>query len=217
MNLTRISSFAALACLCLSCPSMAQDPGSRGWYAGLDFGQSRLDQDTTAAAVVDRDDTSNAWALRVGYRFVKYFALEGGYTDLGEFESTYVPFCGLTPPSACPSARAGISMDGFLLNAVGTWPIAEHFHLKGNLGAIYRELKATIDDNDYTSSGGWTDSDTAFSLGLGIAVPINPHFEIDLDYTWYRQTGLGLDMDGNVLVLDENEAGVAMLGLRYRF
>jgi len=218
MYLTRNSLFAALACSALSCTALAQGTGGdRGWYAGIDLGQSKLEQNAPVPAVVNRDDTSSAWGIRAGYRFVEYFALEAGYADLGDFETTYVPLCAITPPSACPSAVAGTSIDGFTLTAVGTWPVARHFHLKGTLGGIYRELEATIRDNNYTGSGGWSETNTAFSYGIGIAVPVNAHFEIDLDYTWYREIGLGLNLDNNVLVVDESESSVAMLGLRYSF
>jgi len=219
MNTIGKSLFAVLACSALSCTVMAQGGGaSHGWYAGVDFGQSKLDQNTPVQAVIDQDDTSSTWALRVGYRFGKYVAIEAGYADIGDFETTYVPFCGTLPASSCGTGLARTSIDGFLFNTVGIWPVAEHFHLKANLGAIYRELDASVViSSPNGSNAGWSDTDTAFSYGIGVAVPINANFAVALDYTWYREIGLGLNLNNNILVVDEPESSVLTLGLRYSF
>ena len=63
----------------------------------------------------------------------------------------------------------------------------------------------------------WTSKDTVARFGLGIAVPINPRFEIALDYAQYRNIGLALDMGSNTTVVDEGESSVLSLGLRWRF
>src|SRR5687767_7898130 len=98
--------------LCLAAAgACAQDPGGeRKWYLGLDVGQAKLDHATAFEEESDLDDTSTAYTLRVGYQFNRYFALEGGYTDLGDFDATVTPVC--IPEQPCPSFGIRTSIDG---------------------------------------------------------------------------------------------------------
>ena len=195
--------------------AFGQTAGVHRWYVGLDYGESRLDRDDDFNSLVEGDFNSDTFALRVGYRFSRFFSLEAGYADIGDFSATYVTACVPFPGVVCPSYQSRTSIDSFLVHAIGTWPIAEHFQLKGVLGANYRELKASISYPTVTNS--WSDTNTVFSYGLGIAVPVNERFEIDVDYAWYREVGLGLTLSSSVGVIDEAESQVATLGVRYRF
>ena len=113
----------------------AQVPGDHHWYAGLDVGQSNFDKGSGYSNV---DDSSTAYALRFGYRFSPHFALEGGYTDIGDFSAELRPICPNDPPGACPVIYETTAIDGFLLNAVGIWPVTHHFELTASLGGILR-------------------------------------------------------------------------------
>jgi opacity protein-like surface antigen len=189
----------------------ADDPGK--WYAGVDYGKSHLDRDDSNPGLVDRDDKSDVIAIRVGYRFVPAFAVEAGYVDIGDFSASYVPPC---PPSpTCQPYDSKTSIDGFLLNAVGIWPIAEHFELKCVIGATYRKLDATV--NYATATNHWSETDTIFSFGVGIGIPVNERLEIDLDYTHYRELGLGMTLNQSLGVIDEAESSLTTLGVRFRF
>ena len=184
------------------------------WYVGVDYGESRLEGDDDNYSLVNRDFESDTFALRVGYRFSRYFTLEAGYTDIGDFSATYLPPCPAMVGAVC-EYDSETSIKGIQLNSVFTWPVAEHFHVKGILGATYRELKASIDDPNTTTS--WSDKTTVFSYGAGIAIPINERFEIDVDHVWYREVGLGLTLGSSLGVIDEAESRTATLGLRVRF
>jgi OOP family OmpA-OmpF porin len=204
---------AALAALLFVTGAVARGADHK-WYVGLDVGQSRLENGNFAGDSLV-DDSSSTYAVRFGYRFVPWFALEGGYTDIGDFSATIVPTCGLGVPCA-PNIYNTTSIHGFLLNAVGIWPLAEHFQLNASLGAIYRELT----QSSGTSPGGnshWSSKDTVARFGLGVAVPFNDHFEIGLDLVQYRNIGLALDMGANTTVVNDGESTVASLGLRWRF
>jgi len=50
-----------------------------------------------------------------------------------------------------------------------------------------------------------------------VAFPINERFEIDADYTWYREIGLVPTLGLSLGVIDEAESRVATLGVRLRF
>jgi OOP family OmpA-OmpF porin len=199
-----------LALVLLSlCPAGAFGQGSigRDWYAGVDYGESRLDSDSLYSA--DRDDTSDTWSIRFGYRFTRYFALEAGYIDIGDFSESFAGPC-----MGCGGGST-TSIDGLLVNAIGTWPVAEHFHLKGVLGATYRELNVSVVGSGFRNQ--WSEKTTIFSFGAGIAIPINERFEIDVDYTHYREIGLGLTVGSSLGVYDNAESNLATLGLRFRF
>ena len=181
-----------------------------GWYVGVDLGQSDFESESSFIGAVERDDSSSSWSLRAGYRFSRFFSLEGGYTDIGDFSAVIDIDC----PSCVP-IDASISIDGFFVHAVGTWPIARHFHLKGLVGITHRQM-----DNVWTSSQdtmSWSDSANITTLAAGIAVPINDRFEVGLDYTHYREIGLGLTLGSELGAFDEAEASVLSLGLRFRF
>jgi len=187
------------------------------WYVGLDLGKSKLDGGSPLLDFQNVDDHSNSYTVRFGYRFIPWFALEGGYTDLGEFSGDFIYFCPAVVGFPCPPAlHVSSSLHGLLVNAVGTWPVAEHFQLNASVGAIYREL-STTQDGGTGPSYHWTDKDTVMRLGLGVAVPVNPRFQISLDYAEYRDIGLALDMSSNATVVNNGETSVISLGLRYSF
>ena len=63
-----------------------------------------------------------------GYKFNKHFALELAYTDLGEVSGSDVF------PGFSDSFKA--ELKGFLVQAVGTWPIDKNFSVPVSLSAI---------------------------------------------------------------------------------
>ena len=81
---TRVAICVALLWLGVSSAN-AQGVLADGWYVGVEAGQSKLDRHDFIG-VVSQDDSSEAWSVLAGYRCSRYFSLEGGYTDLGDFE-----------------------------------------------------------------------------------------------------------------------------------
>jgi OOP family OmpA-OmpF porin len=152
----------------------------------------------------------------VGYRFSRYFALEGGYTDLGDFGSNLNLLCTVNPP--CPEIHVKTSIDGFLVNAVGIWPIAEHFELNASGGLIYREFESRPTSPATVIGSNSSETGTVMKFGLGLGVPINERLEIGLDVTQYREIGLGFVSEANqVSAVNEGESTVVSLGLRWKF
>jgi OOP family OmpA-OmpF porin len=94
----------------------------RGWYVGGSIGQSDVDVDCLGSC--DTKDT--AWKIFGGYQVNRNFALEIGYTDLGEI-SDNVP--GVFSETAESSA--------WELVGVGSLPVANNFSLHGKIG-VYR-------------------------------------------------------------------------------
>src|SRR5690348_9359448 len=76
---------ASIVCL-FAAPAGAQPAdGEAHFYLGADLGQTRMDLPDVIGFTSPQDDQSFTWSLRLGYRFNRYFAVEGGYTDFGDF------------------------------------------------------------------------------------------------------------------------------------
>jgi OOP family OmpA-OmpF porin len=123
-------------------PAMAEDSG---WYVGANAGQSRAKIDDprirdnlltagfTTTALKD-DDKHFGYKLFGGYQFIKYFALEGGYFDLGRF--------GFTANTMPPGGLTGdIKLKGGDIDAVGILPFTDKFAAFGRVGYAYTDVK----------------------------------------------------------------------------
>lgn len=147
MRFTKMSGTLGLVAIgVIASPSvMAQDSG---WYAGLNVGQSKAKIDDakirssllgdgfTGVSISDRDKHLG-FKLFGGYEFNKYFALEGGYFDLGKFgfTATTVPYATL---------KGDTSMKGLNFDAVLKFPMTEKFSVFGRAGLAYTEAKDTF-------------------------------------------------------------------------
>ncbi len=70
--------------LSLSFTASAAEQKARGFYIGGSFGVSSLDDDG-AFNFLEFDDSDTAYGIFGGYKFFKYLAVEGRYTDFGSF------------------------------------------------------------------------------------------------------------------------------------
>ena len=208
-----IAVFATL--LCATTAAFAQAPSdTQKFYVGVQVGQSRLDRENFNESVV-RDDEATAYTLLVGYRFSRYFSLEAGYANLGEFTAEFPLFC--PGGSGCPSDVGETSVDGLVLNAIGVWPIASHFQLKASLGLNYHDLNASLMVAGSETPRRFSANDTSFSAGLGIGVPVTERLELGVDLTHYRQLAPDLTFEEEIGQVYETNATVLALGMRYRF
>src|SRR3990170_8542390 len=100
-----------------------------GWYAGGSVGRAWADIDGRritrelqaagfATTSISQDQRDTAFKLFSGYRFNKYFALEGGYFDLGEFS-----FVSTTVPAG--TLRGDLRVRGLNFDAVAFLPFTE--------------------------------------------------------------------------------------------
>src|SRR5436190_8723791 len=113
------------------------------WYLGSAVGQSRITATTTeieegfliddafVATNTTLDKTDTGWKGYLGYRFNRFFALEGGYVDLGEasFNTTIVS----APPPLDASTpfplHATATANGAVLSAVLHLPLGQSVSL----------------------------------------------------------------------------------------
>ncbi|MCK9215977.1 MAG: outer membrane beta-barrel protein, partial [Rhodoferax sp.] len=191
--------------------AMAQDAG---WYGGANLGQSNASIDDArisndllgsglATTSIDDDDRDRGFKLFGGYQVNKYFAVEAGYFDLGQFG-----FVANTVPTG--SLSGDIKIRGLNLDAVGTLPITEKFSAFGRLGVAYAHT-----DGSFVGTGAVnvlnpspSARDTNLKVGLGVQYAFTEALSLRAEIERYRIN----DAVGN-----KGDVDLASIGLVYRF
>jgi OmpA-OmpF porin, OOP family len=176
-----------------------------GWLVGANIGQSRAEIDDARISAmlqgqgldstISDDDTDIAFKIFGGYKFNKYFALEGGYFNLGQFGYTAT-----TTPAGTLTGK--IKLQGLNLDAVGILPITKKFSAFGRVGVNYAEAK-----DNFASTGAVptpTDpspskTDTNYKVGLGLQYDFTRHVGLRGEWERYRiNDAVGNDGDINM-------------------
>src|SRR5437588_5805569 len=113
----------AFALAFASSTALAQPAVDTGWYGGASLGYARVYFNDNALffpgnTSVSRDETDTAYRLFAGYQLHRNFALEAGWTRLGEFRFTR------TVPGA-GSGTGEFKSSGWFAEAVGILPLAK--------------------------------------------------------------------------------------------
>jgi len=104
-----------------------------GVYLGGSLSQNELkdlDDDVPSSFSVDESDTG--YRVFGGYDFSKYFGIEGGFSDFGEFAISSVP------------VSAKVSVDGFDLSLVSKLPMSSAVSLMGRLGVLFWDAEVSV-------------------------------------------------------------------------
>ena len=122
------TSSLALLVVLASQVALAQE---NGWYGGISGGEARAEMkdDPIVAALrtqgystsqLELDYRAMTAKIFGGYSFNRYFAVEGGYFDHGDFDyaARVVPFA---------ERQGEASINGFSLDLVGTLPLGANF------------------------------------------------------------------------------------------
>ncbi|HEV8690506.1 MAG TPA: outer membrane beta-barrel protein [Ideonella sp.] len=110
------------------------------------------------------------YKLYGGYQFSPYFALEGGYLDLGKEDN----------------ATGNVHGRGGFIDAVGIFPLTPTWSLLGSAGLAQARFK--------TSTG--NDSSPAYKLGVGVQYDVTKQVAVRLQYDRYRFTDVFNDKLG---------------------
>jgi OOP family OmpA-OmpF porin len=185
-----------------------------GWYAGFNGGQSRakiadgritdglLGEGFTTTSI-SNDDRHLGFKVFGGYEFNRYFALEGGYFDLGRFG-----FTADTLPAG--TLRGDIKIKGVNLDAVGMVPLSEKFSLFARAGLNYSEAKDSF-------------------AGTGLVAVINPEphkrdanykFGFGAEYDFTRTVGMRIEAERYRIddaVGNKGDVDLYSAGLVFRF
>ena len=203
-------SVLALALMAATC-AMADNTG---WYGGANLGQSQATIDDaritsgllanglTAGGI---NDINRDLGFKVfgGYQYNKYFAVEGGYFDLGQFG-----FNTSTVPAGTFSGE--IKLKGLNLDAVGILPITDKFSVFGRIGVTH------IQANDSFVGTGAVNvlnpspnsRDTNLKVGLGLQYALTDSLTLRSEIERYRID----DAVGN-----KGDVDLVSVGLVYRF
>jgi len=103
-----------------------------GVYLGGSLSQNELKglDDLPSSVSVDESDTG--YRVFGGYDFSKYFGIEGGFSDFGEFTVSAFP------------VSAKESVDGFDLSLVSKLPVSSAVSLMGRLGVLFWDAEASL-------------------------------------------------------------------------
>lgn len=189
-----------LSSLALSALGLAaQAPASAaGWYSSLSGGVSKADLPSraafddivlgTVAGTSSLDDTGDAWAIHVGYRFNSYVAAEVGYVEFGKFRYEAVP--NVAPVEASVRFRT----NGPVLAAVGILPLGERFDLSVRGGVYFSDTRVRqrivdLTDDSVIVSAEDRASDKDLFVGIGAAWNINDNYGLRVDLQRYFDVG----------------------------
>lgn len=167
-----------------------------GFYvgAGVGFNDTDLNGDDVDSALAAEgftsatsiDDGSLGFQVFAGYEINQYFAIEGGWTDLGKAESD----SDISAPSV-GTAQTEMEVDGFKLGLQAGTEVTKNFSVFANLGMFFW-------DAEYDSSaqiGGEivrmsTDDDgTDLYFGLGAEYAINEALGVRGEWNRYTLNG----------------------------
>lgn len=161
-----------------------------GFYVGGNYGYLKVD------GADDFDDDNDVIQGLVGYRFNRYFAVEGSVIDFGDYGSSL----------------SNADTDGWTAGIKGILPLTNRFSVYAKAGQLWWE-------SDYNIAGvsGSSDDESLF-IGAGLSYNFTKNFLINAEYTVYDA-----DLDASDVADDIDDADFdtdlkqASIGVEYRF
>jgi OOP family OmpA-OmpF porin len=140
------------------------------------------------------DDSDIGWGLQVGYRFNRYFAVEGGYIDLGE--TLYDADFDVTVVGATFPVEASIQLQsaGPTAAAVAMLPVSERFDVSAKVGMYFadtlwrlRVRDLAFDENlEHVEIGA---GEQELFAGIGGTWNINDSYSLRFEYQRFLDVG----------------------------
>ncbi len=146
-----IASFITVAALSSTAFGAQPGPGESGFYVGAGLGRASTDLNSGG---ISGDDRDNAWKGFGGYQFNRYFAVEGGYLDLGRAS---VAGTGGTLSSDSTAWQASL---------VGSLPLGQQFALIGKVGVARTETDTISTIGGTPVAANDRNTDPTYGLGL---------------------------------------------------
>lgn len=199
---------------CAAMSSSLAGADDLGWYIGGNVGQSNATIDDQriinglaanglATTSINNNDQDTGYKVFGGYQFNPYFALEGGYFNLGQFG-----FTANTVPAG--TLNGNTKLNGWSFDAVGTLPITQKFSAFGRLGVDYAQAQDTFTGTRavFVPDPNPSRWDTNYDFGAGLQYAFTEKIAMRVEAERYRIN----DAVGNLGDID-----VYSLGLIYRF
>jgi OOP family OmpA-OmpF porin len=183
---------AALALV--AAPAFAQQAQDTGWYAGASVGQSTAEDACTGlgGAGISCDDKDTAWKGFLGYQVNRNFAVEFGYTNLGEVSAS------------AGGVNASIESTAFEFVGLGIMPLGSQFSVYGKAG-LYRA------ESEGRSNVGVSADEDNIGLTFGVGVKFDLSRSVAIRGEWQRYSDVG---GGN---LGESNVDVLSVGVLFKF
>lgn len=175
----------------LSTAALAQAQTPPGWYAGGSLGQSKA-KDADCTGFISCDDKDSAWKIFGGYEINRNFAVELGYTNLGEFKA-----------SGPGVGTESIESTAWELVGVGQIPIADRFSLYGKLGGYRAETEGRA------GALSADESNTGLTFGVGAQYDFTRTVGVRAEWQRYNDVGGGR--------ISETDLDVLSVGVRVKF
>jgi outer membrane protein OmpA-like peptidoglycan-associated protein len=148
-----LARFTLIASFLMSAAAFGVEPG---FYLGASGGQTTVDKNATDFGYngqynIEFRDDDTGWKAYVGYNFLPWLGVEGGYVDFGGVSRNVF------------AEQINVDLTGWDAFIVGTLPVGPvDLFVKG--GAI--DLKSELDT---TTMGSVNENETQFAYGAGIA------------------------------------------------
>lgn len=150
------------------------DWANSAWYIGAGVGQSRatIDEPRLRASLAangetvtgfTKDQRDTGYKLFVGRQLNQYFAVEGGYFDLGKFN-----FQSTTSGNGVLNGEAGFR--GVNLDLLGQLPLSQRLSLLGRVGMHYTKTNTEFSGNRLLGSTNTHASERKLNAKLGLGL-----------------------------------------------
>jgi len=164
------------------------------WYIGVTLGASNANISQEVVAVTGAtstvfltDSRDPGFKVFAGYRFNRYFAVEGGYAWLGEFQATTQ----VTAPTT-GALNADIRVIGLYIDAVGMLPVGDRFAAFAKVGWLGSETRTFRSTSGTVTSGLNTNASTdQANLSYGLGVQYDLEKNVTLRFVWERYIKVG--------------------------
>jgi OOP family OmpA-OmpF porin len=165
-----------------------------GWYIGVTLGASNANITQEAvpvtgatSAIFLTDSRDPGFKVFAGHRFNPYFAVEGGFASLGEFQATTQV---LAPTTG--TLNADIRVIGLYADAVGILPVGYGFSAFAKLGVLLSETRTTRSTfGTVTTAANANASIDQPNLSYGLGLQYDFQKNVTLRFVWERYVKLG--------------------------
>lgn len=166
--------------------------GSFGQSKAADFNGSDVDAALSSLGITAHtttDDTDTGWKAFAGYRIMKYLAVEGAYTNLGEITAKTIA----TAPVA-GTANTKIENEAWTISAVGILPLNDKFSLFARLGLnVWNMDVSASGTGSGTTSVSSKDNGTNAVYGVGAGYSLTPNLNLRAEWERYDFGGDNID------------------------
>ncbi len=157
---------------------------------------------TNVSSSLDSKDT--AYKLQLGYQFNPYFAVEGGYVDLGKanYSASYTQ----------GTASGNLKVTGWNIAAVGIYPLSDAFSMFGKLGVIDAKVEGSGSGTGLAGDIGITANSTKWRANYGLGLTYNATRNLGVRLEWER-----FDKVGETDKTTQFNADLISVGLQFSF